>query len=88
MVVCNNHYDQYFNTVLVIPISTSAKYCTLEKYVKSPIFIMIDKKDIRGTVLLQHIRVIDPTKRLSSQVVATLPQQEIKHLSNKVQQFF
>lgn len=39
LVVSNDHYNRYFNTVLVVPISTSDKYRTLEKYVKSPLFI-------------------------------------------------
>lgn len=84
----NNHYNRYFNTVLVVPISTSDKYRTQEKYVKSPLFIKIDKGEIHGTALIQHIRAVDPTKRSDGEIVATLSPQEISSISTKVQQFF
>lgn len=77
LVVSNDHYNRYFNTALVVPISTSDKYRTLEKYVKSPLFIRIDKGKIQGTALLQHVRAVDPTKRSDGEVVAALSQQEI-----------
>ena len=88
LVVSNDHYNRYFNTALVVPISTSDKYRTLEKYVKSPLFIRIDKGKIHGTALLQHVRAVDPTKRSDGEVVAALSQQEISSISTKVQQFF
>ena len=88
LVVSNDHYNRYFNTALVVPISTSDKYRTLEKYVKSPLFIRIDKGKIQGTALLQHVRAVDPTKRSDGEVVAALSQQEISSISTKVQQFF
>ena len=88
LVVSNDHYNRYFNTALVVPISTSDKYRTLEKYVKYPLFIRIDKGKIHGTELLQHVRAVDPTKRSDGEVVAALSQQEISSISTKVQQFF
>ena len=88
LVVSNDHYNRYFNTVLVVPISTSDKYRTQEKYAKSPLFIRIDNGKIYGTALLQHVRAVDPTKRSDGEVVATLSQQEISSISTKVQQFF
>lgn len=69
LVVSNNHYNRYFNTVLVVPISTAEKYRVAEKYVKSPLFIPIDQGDIQGTALLQHVRAVDPTKRSNGQVM-------------------
>ncbi|KRN26649.1 hypothetical protein IV36_GL001633 [Liquorilactobacillus mali] len=74
--------------MLIVPISTSEKYRTLEKYVKSPLFIRIDTGEIHGTALLQHIRAVDPTKRSDGEVVATLSQQEISSIRTKIQQFF
>lgn len=74
--------------MLVVPISTSDKYRTQEKYAKSPLFIRIDNGKIHGTALLQHVRAVDPTKRSDGEVVATLSHQEISSISTKVQQFF
>ncbi|WP_415618740.1 type II toxin-antitoxin system PemK/MazF family toxin [Liquorilactobacillus sp.] len=88
LVVSNDHYNCYFNTILVVPISTADKYRTLEKYVKSPLFIGIDKGEVHGTALLQHVRAVDPTKRSDGEIEATLSQQEISSISTKVQQFF
>ena len=84
----NDHYNRYFNTLLVVPISTSDKYRTLEKYDKSPLFVEIDKGKVHGTALLQHVRAVDPTKRSDGEVVANLSQQEISSISTKLQQFF
>ncbi|KAF0387840.1 type II toxin-antitoxin system PemK/MazF family toxin [Pediococcus acidilactici] len=88
LVVSNNHYNRYFNTVLVVPISTAEKYRVAEKYVKSPLFIPIDQGDIQGTVLLQHVRAVDPTKRSNGQVMEKISSAEIEQISNNLQQFF
>lgn len=84
----DDYYNRYFNTILVVPISTSDKYRTLEKYVKSPLFIGIDKGKVHGTALLQHIRAVDPKKRSNGEILATLSQQEMNSIRTKVQQFF
>ena len=88
LVVSNNHYNRYFNTVLVVPISTAEKYRVVEKYVKSPLFIPIDQGDIQGTALLQHVRAVDPTKHSNGQVMEKISSAEIEQISNNLQQFF
>lgn len=88
LIVSNNQYNRFFNTVLVIPISTADKYQTNDKYVKSPLFMPINEDNIHGVALLQHIRAIDPAKRSDSKVVATLPQQAIRAISTNIKQFF
>lgn len=88
LVVSNNQYNQYFNTVLVVPISTADKYLTMKKYIRSPLFIEIKKKNIHGTALLQHIRTINPMKYSSEQPETTLSQQEISIISDRIQQFY
>ncbi len=88
LVVSTDHYNRYFNTALVVPINTSDKYRTLEKYVKSPLFIRIDKGEIQGTALLQHVCAVDPTERSNGKVVVILSQQEISTIRTAVQQFF
>lgn len=88
LVVSNNHYNRYFNTVLVVPISTAEKYRVAGKYVKSPLFIPIDQGDIQGTALLQHVRAVDPTKRSNGQVMEKISSAEIEQISNNLQQFF
>lgn len=88
LVISNNQYNHYFNTVLVVPISTADKYYTLEKYRQSPLFIKIDKDEVHGTALLQHIRAIDPTQRSDGRVITSLTQREISSVSANVQQFF
>ncbi|KGO32502.1 type II toxin-antitoxin system PemK/MazF family toxin (plasmid) [Oenococcus alcoholitolerans] len=88
LIISNNNYNRYFNTVLVVPISTASKYRNLEKYVRSPLFIGIDKEEVHGTALLQHIRAIDPTKRADGEIVATLSQQEMSSIRTNVQRFF
>lgn len=88
LVVSNAHYNQYFNTVIVVPISTSAKYWQVEKYARSPLFVEINHNKIHGTALLQHVRAIDPTKRSNGQIEATLKPEEIQLITSRIRQFF
>lgn len=87
IVISNNQYNRYFNTIIIVPISSSKKYLTLEKYIKSPLFLNIGKDNIQGTALLQHLRTIDPAKRSNGKVVARLMPNEIKIIHSVIQQF-
>lgn len=53
IVVSNNHYQDFFNTVIVIPISSSEKYRKEKRYTKSMFFVPIATKHFEGTALLQ-----------------------------------
>jgi mRNA interferase MazF len=88
VVVSNEHYNHYFNTILVIPISSAEKYLSIKKYQISPLFISIDHHPIYGTAMLQHIRAIDPSKRTDGKAVTRLTQKEINILSQRLVQFF
>ncbi|GGI62332.1 mRNA interferase [Limosilactobacillus caviae] len=87
IVISNNQYNRYFNTIIIVPISSSKKYLTLEKYIKSPLFLNIEKDNIQGTALLQHLRTIDPAKQSNGKVVARLTPNEIKTIHSVIQQF-
>ncbi|MCF1684334.1 type II toxin-antitoxin system PemK/MazF family toxin [Tetragenococcus halophilus] len=88
LIVSNDQYNQYFNTIIVVPISSSEKYRTVKKYVKSPLFMEINKGTVHGTALLQHVRTIDPTKRTNGKVEASLTRQELLLVSSRIQQFY
>lgn len=87
LIISNNNYNKYFNTIIVIPISSSNKYRTEEKYIQSPIFVPINSRNIEGTALLQHIRTIDPTQRIKGNIVGHIPQNQIKSIVDTLQQF-
>lgn len=73
IVVSNNFFNHHYNTAWVLPISSSAKYVNLPRYEHSPMFITINKRRtnrndknhrfIYGTVMVQHLRGIDPRQR-------------------------
>lgn len=88
LVISNALYNQYFNTVIVVPISTSEKYRKVEKYIKSPLFVEIKKNKIQGTALLQHVRAVDPSKLSNGQIEATLTPKEMKVITSRIQQFY
>lgn len=88
LVVSNDEYNQHFNTVLVIPISSSDKYKTQEKFVHSPLFKSIDLETVHGTALLQHIRAIDPKMRSNGKVVGRVSLTTIKTISDVLNEFF
>lgn len=88
VVVSNNHYNHHLNTVIVAPISSSEKY-TEEYYSQSPFFIQIPDNDIvHGTILLQHLRSIDPKARTKSVVLYQLPKEIIEKMKAVVHHFF
>lgn len=88
IVVSNDQYNRVFNTIIVVPISSSKKYQTEERFRKSPLFISINKEKISGTALLQHLRTIDPSKRISSSLKTRLTVDELENLRSVLQQFF
>lgn len=88
IIVSNNQYNHYFNTVMVVPISSAKKYQNEEKYRVSPLFMTIEKENVHGTALLQHIRTIDPHKRINEAVVDRLTGKECRKLIGILKQFF
>ena len=46
MICCEAMIGPFFNTVLIVPISSPKKYRVAEKSVKSPLFIEIDQDEI------------------------------------------
>lgn len=88
VVVSNEQYNHYFNTILVIPISSSEKYLSMKKYQVSPLFVHINHHPICGTALLHHIRAIDPEKRTNGRVLAQIFPEEIRTIRQRLVQFF
>lgn len=88
LIVSNDDYNRYFNTALVIPISSSQKYLNDEKYKKSPVFVSFKMQNVYGTALLQHVRAVDLKKRQNSKVIGRLPKEVVNNISNTLKQFF
>lgn len=88
VVVSNLHYNHFFNTVIVLPISSSKKYQSDPKYLNSPFFEMVNLSNIHGTILLQHLRAVNITARSNGKVVNTLSSQQIQSLTERLKQFF
>ncbi|WEV43857.1 type II toxin-antitoxin system PemK/MazF family toxin [Lactobacillus sp. ESL0684] len=88
LVVSNEHYNRHFNTIIIVPISSSKKYLTEEKYLQSPMFITIQQEKVHSTALLQHLRAIDPTKRTNCRVVARLEPNKVTQISTIIKQFY
>ena len=59
-----------------------------EKYQKSPLFYTLENKKVYGTVLLQHMRTVDPKKRICSDLKDKLTLDEIKKIRQIISQFF
>ncbi|KRK33321.1 type II toxin-antitoxin system PemK/MazF family toxin [Loigolactobacillus bifermentans] len=92
LVISNDQYQQFFNTVIVVPISSAEKYRAMEKYRLSPLFVDLKPYllagDIVGTALLQHVRAIDPSVRSDLQPVGQINSRGLKMIQQVVQQFF
>ena len=71
----------FFNTVLIVLISSPKKYRVAEKSVKSPLFIEIDQDEIYAAALLQHVRAIDPTVRMKGNIKVRLDEANMKKLA-------
>ena len=64
LIISNNRFNKHFNTIWVLPISSSKKYNCNLKYKISPMFVPITTKKVVGNVLVQHIRDIDSNQRV------------------------
>ncbi|MCC4370545.1 type II toxin-antitoxin system PemK/MazF family toxin [Limosilactobacillus reuteri] len=88
VVISNQHYNHFFNTAIVLPISSSEKYRQEPKYVESPFFETIDLNNVHGTILLQHLRTINIKARSNGEVVDVLPKNQVQSLTERIKQFF
>lgn len=88
IIISNQNYNHFFNTSLVLPISSSDKYRSNPKYTESPFFETIDLTNTHGTILLQHLRAVNVLARSDGKVVDKLPAQQVKSLTERLKQFF
>ena len=89
VIVSNSEYNHYFNTVIVVPISSSKKFLTEQPFKESPLFIQLSNShSIRGTILTQHLRSIDPSVSITSPVVDQLSNIEFNDLTRALLNFF
>lgn len=89
VVVSNAHYNHYFNTIIVVPISSSKKFLEETRFIKSPLFIQLaNHQDVQGTILTQHLRSIDPRQRITSAPIAQLTPSELADVQQALLNFF
>lgn len=88
VVISNHNYNHFFNTIIVLLISSSAKYQNDPKYTNSPFFEQLDLDNINGTVLLQHLRAVNVTARSNGQVVDTMPLSQVQSITARLKKFF
>lgn len=88
LIISNDNYNKVFNTIIVIPISSSQKYLEDEKYRVSPLFVEITCNDIHGAALLQHVRAIDPNLRISNKIKGHISDDKLYQIINVIKQFF
>lgn len=88
LIVSDNHYNRYFNTVVIIPISSSDKYQTEERFKKSPLYVDIQLENVKGTALLQHIRAIDSKVRLRGKIIGKIVDEDMAPIVKKLKRFF
>jgi Growth inhibitor len=88
LIVSNNQYNHLLNTVIIIPISSSPKY-QLQKFQISPLYIDIPENNyVKGTLLLQHVRAIDPKTRITSPTICKLDPQTLQLVLSTIESFF
>jgi len=88
VVVSNDSYNRLLNTVIVAPISSSNKY-QQERFKVSPFFITVPRnQQVHGTILLQHIRSIDPIARVIGTPVYRLEEEVVEQISDVIGNFF
>lgn len=88
LVVSNNQHNQLLNTILIAPISSSQKYKE-ERFMVSPFFVSMPVNDrLKGTILLQHIRSIDPNSQVIGTPLTHLKSDLIEKISEVIQNFF
>lgn len=88
VIISNQNYNHFFNTALVLPISSSIKYQDSPKYVESPFFETICLTNIHGTILLQHLRAVNVSSRSDGKVVDRLTSEQVKSITERLTQFF
>ncbi|MFC6182211.1 type II toxin-antitoxin system PemK/MazF family toxin [Lactiplantibacillus daowaiensis] len=89
VIVSNANYNQYFNTVIVVPISSSKKFLTEPRFLESPLFIQLnDNHGVHGTILTQHLRAIDPSVRLTNTPIDHLTVSELSQVNQALINFF
>lgn len=88
VVISNNNYNYFFNTALVLPISSSEKYRNNPKYADSPFFEPISLANIHGTILLQHLRAVNVSARSNGDVIDKLTIDKINSITERLKQFF
>lgn len=88
VVISNQNYNHFFNTAVVLPISSSAKYHNDPKYANSPFFESVNLAKVQGTILLQHLRAVNINARSNGEVIGHLPTQKTQSIVARVTQFF
>lgn len=89
VIVSNGNYNHYFNTVIVVPISSSSKFLNEKRFIESPLFIQLTSThNIHGTVLTQHLRSIDPKQRIKSPIIDRLSDAEFNSITQALINFF
>ena len=88
LVVSNDNYNQVFNTVIVLPISSARKYETEPRFRESPLFMTVKLTKIHGTILLRHPRAISLADRSNGQVVDRLPKTVLADVLWRFRHFF
>lgn len=88
LIVSNDSYNRYFNTVITVPISRSRKYLKKRKYIRSPNYVQIKQLKVQGTALLQQARAVDPKKRNASKVEASISVLEMKKIRKAISKFY
>lgn len=88
VIVSNANYQKVFNTIMIVPVSSSPKYAS-ERYQESMFFVdLATDGPISGTALLQHLRVIDPRVRVSGGAVDRLSSAQLAEMLDTLKQLF
>lgn len=88
VVVSNHNYNHFFNTAIVLPISSSKKYYLESKYKDSPFFVSVNGKNVQGTIMLQHLRALNISARSNGKVVDHLDQHKVELIAKRLKLFF
>lgn len=87
LIVSNDNYNHFFNTVIVLPISSSPKYHDDPKYQQSPFLEEIKGMNIHGTVLLQHVRAVNLKARSDGKVVDSVGLATLNSIVERLKKF-
>ena len=85
--VSNDYYNKSFNTILVMPLSSSKKYVE-EKFARSNAFQTVTESKVQGTILCQHICSVDFLHRSNLGVVDKVTTEVKERLSEITKHFF